>query len=656
MPLTCDRLPFDVLFQISTYLSLLDVVHWAQTSRQLHFLLAENTLCRRVIENNALYTRESRLAARKEITHVEALKRIYRERDSFAAATPQSAHIIGYGSAFIYNQGVVCYLSDEHIHVRNVRNLSEPEKVIPVRSILPQVSSGGIPEITLLYYSEGFLSASFEYEDDFDSGNLIILDLNSFGQHSDTTIRTIRLPCANKLFVRNDANYLYYGTHSGTGTHGHHEWKIKGISLKEDTEPLPPDIPALQLDDFVGSDIGSTVAFEIHDNNFYAVSNQTSFDVEEVDWTSFYHCIRFALHNPIKEALVTNTTLYRRQHAEGPINDSWTDLTLQVDPSTNVLKIVEARREWLNGGSKQHRTFYHRPITFPPPPPQQQGDDANNPTQPAAPLINGASSAQPMLLPTNDPMTSTLGSGNNPHYAPEELRYLRDTHPEYYHTKGQETTTTINSPPSPPSPSSFTLSRTKYRTYNLATAAFLDLVEDHTCCSSSSTTPTDIPCLRLRIGSRRKGKEKAFPTASSGANVSSSPSPSLPPEDRFRYSPVRLWPPSAASSARAAALHAVMNAPPKCVTACGEAGNAARGPGGNGPTLPMPALEVEAASDGANVVFLRRPKYSYVGREGPIVVVGFGGAGEGMDGRAKGQGGGDGDWERRKDSGIGVGI
>jgi hypothetical protein len=110
--------------------------------------------------------------------------------------------------------------------------------------------------------------------------------------------------------VRHTESFLYFGTHSGTGTHGHHEWRIQGISL--DQKPAsPPDTKPLQLKDFVGSDIGSTVAFEIHDGYFYAPSNQTSFDVEEVDWTSFYYCIRFRLKQPFKNALEINARIYR---------------------------------------------------------------------------------------------------------------------------------------------------------------------------------------------------------------------------------------------------------------------------------------------------------------------------------------------------------
>jgi hypothetical protein len=39
----------------------------------------------------------------------------------------------------------------------------------------------------------------------------------------------------------------------------------------------------------IGSEIGSTIWFEFYKGFFYALSEQTSFEVEDINWTSFYH-------------------------------------------------------------------------------------------------------------------------------------------------------------------------------------------------------------------------------------------------------------------------------------------------------------------------------------------------------------------------------
>jgi hypothetical protein len=50
MPTTLDRLPFDILFYISSHLRFDDILSLGHTCRLLKAILHENTLCRRVIE------------------------------------------------------------------------------------------------------------------------------------------------------------------------------------------------------------------------------------------------------------------------------------------------------------------------------------------------------------------------------------------------------------------------------------------------------------------------------------------------------------------------------------------------------------------------------------------------------------------------------
>jgi len=75
-----------------------------------------------------------------------------------------------------------------------------------------------------------------------------------------------QLSCTTKLFVRQNGSFLYYGTHSALGSSGHHEWLIQGFDL---TTGLPVTEKPLQLFDFVGSEIGSTTCFGIHNGYFY---------------------------------------------------------------------------------------------------------------------------------------------------------------------------------------------------------------------------------------------------------------------------------------------------------------------------------------------------------------------------------------------------
>lgn len=345
-----------------------------------------------------------------------------------------------------------------------------------------------------------------------------------------------------KLFVRHTSEYLYFGVHNAEGRNGHRKWEIKGCSL----DPNKPEKevwmnPPLVLEDFHGNDIGSTVAFEIHDGYFYAVSNQGTYEVEELDWTSFYHCVKFPLDNNIEAAVQRDSRVYRRQHVEGAIHDSWTDLTLQHDEKTNDLYIVESRREWLGSTSKQARTFYTSRIQFPDHESSFLDGDSFN-----------SDALQPRPLPENDNFTTLLDSSHNANYMPTPEQYSWTRHPEF--------------PIYDRSP--FTLATTKFRAYNYSCSTFIDLVEDDRCCPDRP--PNVRPCLRLRMGSRRVAPSDTFifqdrkgkAPVKHDSPMETSLGEHNPYVDytRYRYSDINMWPPPSTSTCKCSKLlHGIMN-------------------------------------------------------------------------------------------------
>ncbi|KAF2502338.1 hypothetical protein BU16DRAFT_5322 [Lophium mytilinum] len=595
MPRTLDRLPFDVLFCIASSLTFDDIVSLSLTCRQLRLLLNEGTLCRRTIETHVSYSKEAKLAQEKKITYRDAVQRIYERREAFAKASPSSASILGHGSAFLYKQGILCYISGSSIRVVDIHASSSAPRTIELSPIISSVVSAGLADgkISLLSYSDEILALHYERKAKSVDNWLLAISTKADTPDAERLVTKIELESSSKLFARNNASFLYYGTHSGVGTHGHHEWRIDGVSLDAE-HAIPAGTPPLQLENFVGSDMGSTVAFEIHDNYFYALSNQTSFDVEEVDWTSFYHCVRFPLERTSSNAPETNDRIYRRQHAEGPINDSWTDMSMQADESTNALTIVESRREWKDGGSQQTRTFYTQEITFPP---------SSTPcSQTSSPAVGP--SAGP-ALPPDDPFVALLASDNNAHWAPTQRRYERFTHPEY----GPD----LNDPAR-----AFILARTKLRAYNLSCRSFIDFVEDDKCCSGKPIYAA--PCLRLRIGSRRLGpalpddyeQPQPQPAVSSKGKEPLRyevppllPSSKSAPEDCFDYAPITMWPPPANACPCAARLHGILNPPLPAGSAYGKT--------------------LVGVVDERSLVYMLRPARSYGDDDagGPIVLISF---------------------------------
>lgn len=408
------------------------------------------------------------------------------------------------------------------VRLSDVHTTSGPFQLDLHSLIRPMLDTTEKFKVSLLYYSDDILAVHVTNEGRPNYSHIFAIDTTARPLHGKRVVRALQLASDSRLFVRHNSRYLYYGTHTGIGDDGHHKWEIDGVALYKE-HPLPKREHALLLDNFHGTDIGSTVAFEIHNDYFYAVSNQGTFEVEEIDYTSFYHWVRFPVDQPLSEAVESNERLYRRQHQQGPIHDSWTDLTLQIDECTNETVIVESRREWVQASSRQARTFYVTKLGI---------ED-----QRLGALYSMEDGVEEQLLP-NDIMTTLLDSSNNCNWMETPPQHSWMQHPEFSREHS--------------SPRTFILARTKLRAYNYSCSSFLDLVEDDRCCSD----PSKPPCLRLRIGSRREIDPS--PPPSKGKERMDDTLPVFEDSTRYRHSPIRMWPPSAQRCPCSARLHNIL--------------------------------------------------------------------------------------------------
>lgn len=303
--------------------------------------------------------------------------------ESLRTARPYAIGTLGWASTFLYRDSVLCYTSGGSLRVLDVRDSSGKERVISSQAFLHQLSPGHIRQrslvdievcLSVLNYAEGIVVVLCEiHAPPTSSSYLFAIDIRTSEQRRASApipdqaprprfLLFVELNSTAKLFVRHTASHLFYGTLSALGPNRHHEWLIQGYDLTTSPVATPVTQKPIQLRKFYGSEIGLTCDFVIYNSHFCAVSNQSSYETEEIDWTSYYHCIQFPVFDPKPD--IKPRLIWRRQHREGPINDSWTDLSLQVDIQTNDMLIVEGRREWLKGGSDCLRTYYTTVFQF----------------------------------------------------------------------------------------------------------------------------------------------------------------------------------------------------------------------------------------------------------------------------------------------------
>ena len=380
---------------------------------------------------------------------------------------------------------------------------------------LPNLPDDILQHVTLLSYSDDILV--FLYDEAIGPGGwLLAWDIGGL----ETTTAAIglrsrlricrRLASKTKLFVRHNKDYLYYGTHSAQRRDGHHEWQIQGCCM---TTWKSISAKPLRLNEFVGSEIGSTACFEIHGGNFYALSNQTSFDTEEVDWTSCYHFVCFKLDDASPDLKLHKR--WRRQHHEGPINDAWTDLSLQLEECTGELNIVEVRKEWLGGGSLCGRTSYTTSFS-------QASDEELMLDRPN--------------FPSNEQLSRTLDERSKPSFLEKPPIRIQKFHHHEITSKAELQ-------------HEFIRAKTKHHSYSSCAHAFVDLVADEIRIPNSSRSKDR---LRLRIASRVP-ESPLLPDSSNPNHLSIRPqrvdyndSPIPDSEETFTETATTLWPPPTA--------------------------------------------------------------------------------------------------------------
>lgn len=449
---------------------------------------------------------------------------MYDVKESFATARPYSASVLGYGNSFLYAGGSLCYICNDEIRALDIRSASRVEQVLNLPNLLRRAIPDWNPDeetrVSLMNYNEWVVAILVEIPGR-PGAWILAVDLQRQPANEKSRRLKLRRPIEStqRLFVRHNRSFLYYGTHSAVGANGHVQWEVNCAELN--TGKISSSNMVV-LDKFAGNEIGQTVCFEVYRDHLYAISTLVDFEEEEVDWTSYYVwiCLDPTLTIP-EEGIKTHRT-WRRQHREGPINDTWSDLSLKEDESSGQLMILECRREWRQGGSENCRTYYVQPLPAP--------FDVNKQQK----------LSDYYVTPLPDvPLAKTLDSLSKPNYERPRKRLRRHYHTEY-EGKGD------------PTPKrDFILAKTKFRAYNISASSYLDLVNDPLPKGSvrrEGLVPRDR--IRVRVVSRKRkspideeglGQEpgllfKPELSEADGRFVENS-------EERFTARGIHLWPP-----------------------------------------------------------------------------------------------------------------
>lgn len=249
--------PYEVLANIVGNLEFDDVFSLGQTCKDFQFLLLEESISKAVVQvsrtghvaywrsrtpkrssaaddsqTKIRYTNEAREATKATGGNASALRRVAKRRAALATASPFIVATVGFCDAYLYCKGVLCYTLDDKIRILNLHHSGRNELVISIPGLLTQA----LPEIgdkrtglfQVLHYSNYIISCLYK-----SSGPDPTAWLVSFHLRTRAILLSRELDSTEKIFVRHNKQYLYYGTHSEIGNDGNKKWVVYGFNFTE---------------------------------------------------------------------------------------------------------------------------------------------------------------------------------------------------------------------------------------------------------------------------------------------------------------------------------------------------------------------------------------------------------------------------------------
>ncbi|KAK1657503.1 hypothetical protein BDP55DRAFT_567111 [Colletotrichum godetiae] len=355
-----QRLSHELLLLVAKLLSPKDLWNFCLVCKKFVFLMHDESCAKTLLENHAPYSTEMR-DARPYGNYARALRRREKTLNAVIMAEPYVTAVVAHANEYIYCNGMLCYTQREaqKLYLLNIHHSARKKVEISVDKLLASILHTTPAEkykLRPIYFSDDILSCLYIPRKKTGIEQLLVIDIEKrkrFPRKDSTSCK--------KAFVRNNQEYLYCGTYDNNDE----VWMLEVLSLSEGAW-LPG---FLILDDIAGFDVGISLAFEIVDDHFYAVSTTPKDEPDETGHLSRYHGVRYPLGicGPEDKQLMS---MFRRNHRDGPMDDRWTTLSLEKDSKTGVLEVVECRREHSynsNGESRtasSSRTVYRTAVKF----------------------------------------------------------------------------------------------------------------------------------------------------------------------------------------------------------------------------------------------------------------------------------------------------
>ncbi|KFA79915.1 hypothetical protein S40288_10031 [Stachybotrys chartarum IBT 40288] len=362
------RMPIEIIGLITENLSSEDIYSLSLTCRALGYIIQDDGVCRRALTHNASFSKEYR-EAKASGSYAAGLRRLVKRRSAVKTARPFLVAVVAVCKSFMYANSALCYsVGHDHMRILLLKGRVTTEVAVNTRQLLsttfPDKSWPGPYKFKPLYYACGLISCMYTYTKEDEPHHLLVL----WHVESRSIVSVHQLGSTRRIFVRNNHEYLYYGTRSQDTGDGTKQWVLRGFDISARQWCTNRSV----LKHLAGDELGLNVCFEIIGDYFYGLSSAAMSEPGENKWNSFYYVCRFQLGAHTKVQMLPMSASWRRRPADGAVDDRWSSLQLFEDEETGQIFIYESRREWLPSNSQSQRNCYRKELLFPPQPSDEE--------------------------------------------------------------------------------------------------------------------------------------------------------------------------------------------------------------------------------------------------------------------------------------------
>ena len=295
-----------------------------------------------------------------------AFRRLVKRRYAVSQAYPYVVGTVALATSWVYRDGVLCYTFNEGpqqwLRIIDLQRTPDTEVVV---DIYPLVKKAVLRDrhsdkyvFRVLHHAAGITSCLFKFRPRKRGTECWLLVFKADEQF---LFRPRRIDRSTNIFVRNNADFLYYGTQTERISKFHYQWSLHGFSIKDNKWSRR----GISLDRIVQREIGSTICFEIVDGYFYVISNRHHFGDSFIRANHYYTCFRFRAEDMVKPKFehMEREQIWRRSNSEGYWHLHQGFLRLGRNEDSGVLQIIESGREKTQEGMQ--RTYYTKELVFP---------------------------------------------------------------------------------------------------------------------------------------------------------------------------------------------------------------------------------------------------------------------------------------------------